>query len=596
MKLFTSLLLAGLSLYFQSNAQVKISTVPGNPHPASLLELESNNRGLLIPRLTQLQQSAVPADAQSQGLLVYNTDSNKLYMYSGAQWRPLSYGDGGLPWLLTGNAGTSPAAQFIGTTDSTDLSFRSNNLQRMLIKANGFIGLHTSNPGSRLTLQNINQSFDSDDVLIENYAPGNGTPSYKIFNYRGTPAAPANLGLGDYIGGLVMGGRANNNFNDFITGIYSFYTGSSGNVDGSNLYVYNGGRINLFIDPQGRVGMGTTNPQAGLELVNDIDQASQKANFMSSSYSTVTWPEFITYRSRGSRSAPQNILPADAVGSLHFDGRIDGNRREVAGIRATFLGSGPNFYTAGRLSFTVGGIRESMVIDSSGMIGIGTRDPRGVLDIVNNAKSDAYDDLRISSYGPNSGPAILVYKSNGTESIPQNLTPGNFLGILAFSGRVGGQDAALSQILASYTGNGTSIASNLEFRTSGVTGMQLNSRGWLSVGAPNFAPTATVDVQGSLGLQLSEPSGTALYTTLDTDLVINLQDISTVNTIALGNTSAFNSHYILLRNSKTSPVTVTTAGTLSCLNGQNCGTLDPGKSAGYIGAWRGGSMQWIQLF
>ena len=595
MKLFASAILC-IFLSAQAYTQVKISTAPGNPHPAALLELESNNRGLLIPRLTQSQLSAVPADAQSRGLLVYHTDSSKIFMYDGASWRPLAYSDVNFPWLLSGNAGVNPASQFLGTRDSADLHFRTNNTQRLTVKANGWIGLHTATPSSRLTLQNVNQSFSADDVLIENYAPGNGTPSYKIFNYRGTPAAPANLGAGDYIGGLILGGRANNNFNDFITGIYSFYTGSSTNSDGSNLYIYNGGRINLFIDPQGRVGMGTTNPQAGLEVVNDNDFVSLKANTMLSSYSTVTWPQFITYRSRGTRGQPQNILPADEVGALHFDGQIDGNRREVAGIRAAFLGSGPGFNTAGRLTFPVGGTRESMVIDSSGMIGIGTRDPKGVIDIVNDAKPDAYDDLRISSYGPNSGPAVLIYKSNGSSSVPQNLQPGNFLGILAFSGRVGGQDVSLSQIEANYTGNGNTTASNLIFRTSGTTGMQLNSRGWLSVGSPNFFPTATVDVQGSLGLQLSEPSGTALYTTLDTDLVINLQDASTVNTIALGNTSAFNSHFIMVRNSKTSAVTVTTAGTLSCLDGQSCSTLAAGKAAGYIGAWRGGSMQWIQLF
>lgn len=49
-------------------------------------------------------------------------------------------------WLLTGNTGTT-TANFLGTLDNQNLSFRTNNLQRMTILGNnGFVGIGVPNP------------------------------------------------------------------------------------------------------------------------------------------------------------------------------------------------------------------------------------------------------------------------------------------------------------------------------------------------------------------------------------------------------------------------------------------------------------------
>jgi hypothetical protein len=45
-------------------------------------------------------------------------------------------------WLMTGNVGTNPASQFIGTSDNTDISFRSDNTERMRIKADGIVDFY----------------------------------------------------------------------------------------------------------------------------------------------------------------------------------------------------------------------------------------------------------------------------------------------------------------------------------------------------------------------------------------------------------------------------------------------------------------------
>jgi hypothetical protein len=42
-------------------------------------------------------------------------------------------------WTMTGNSGSNPSTQFIGTTDNVDLSFRTNNSEALRVKANGDI-------------------------------------------------------------------------------------------------------------------------------------------------------------------------------------------------------------------------------------------------------------------------------------------------------------------------------------------------------------------------------------------------------------------------------------------------------------------------
>jgi len=76
-------LIIGLLLINSLKAQVKIGNNPQNLHPASVLELESPTRVLVITRVTDAQMSVINP---LPGAVVYNTDQDCLHYYNGTQW------------------------------------------------------------------------------------------------------------------------------------------------------------------------------------------------------------------------------------------------------------------------------------------------------------------------------------------------------------------------------------------------------------------------------------------------------------------------------------------------------------------------------
>src|SRR5690554_1494383 len=136
---------------FQIHAQVGIGTT--TPHESSILDVESTDKGILIPRLTTAERDAIAPPADGRGLLVYNTDTSTFWYFDGAIWIELKTDFEG--WLLEGNAGTNPSTNFVGTTDNQPLNFRVNNIRAGHISENNiFFGM-------------------SSGVATTNYGPGN---------------------------------------------------------------------------------------------------------------------------------------------------------------------------------------------------------------------------------------------------------------------------------------------------------------------------------------------------------------------------------------------------------------------------------------
>lgn len=152
--------LALTSLACAAHAQsVGIGT--SSPDSKAALDISAgpdNNKGLLIPRLTSAQRTAIPTT--TEGMLVYQTDDAQpgFWYFTNGAWVALPSGvASGAGWLRTGNSGTDPGANpgvasattpgtnFFGTIDSKDLVFRTNNAERLRISTDGSLYSHSAN-------------------------------------------------------------------------------------------------------------------------------------------------------------------------------------------------------------------------------------------------------------------------------------------------------------------------------------------------------------------------------------------------------------------------------------------------------------------
>jgi hypothetical protein len=168
MKAYRHLLLLFVSLailpqlgFAQANVIITESAV-ALPANSAILEVQSTTKGMLIPRMTEAQKIAIPSPAN--GLLIFQTDVATIAPYVGQsatfwyykssipRWVPLMAANDG--WLLGGNTSTNSTINFIGTTDSIDWRIRTNNTERVAIRASGEVGINTMTPTQRLVVMN----------------------------------------------------------------------------------------------------------------------------------------------------------------------------------------------------------------------------------------------------------------------------------------------------------------------------------------------------------------------------------------------------------------------------------------------------------
>ena len=193
-------------------AQIGIGTT--TPDASSALEINSTNKGLLIPRMTTLERNAIASPAV--GLLVYDTDTKFIWSYNGSAWVKSSGGkfvDGDNPTLAVYNYGnvaigrTSTSHKLhVTSTKTTD---ETNTAVIFDAEYNG-TGTNTSTYGAVNNAKNL----------------GTGTIAFAI----GTRSTIDNA-----VGGTISDGDASrlevNNAGDmgFITGSYTQIT-NSGNI------------------------------------------------------------------------------------------------------------------------------------------------------------------------------------------------------------------------------------------------------------------------------------------------------------------------------------------------------------------------------
>ena len=123
---------------FNVSAQVGIGTT--TPDPSSMLDIQSpaNDKGVLIPRMTDLQRLAISTPAS--GLLVFDTTTKSFWFYNGTittpAWRELTSGAS----LMDADGDTKVEVE--KTADLDEINFTANGTEYMqIVGANGDIKL-----------------------------------------------------------------------------------------------------------------------------------------------------------------------------------------------------------------------------------------------------------------------------------------------------------------------------------------------------------------------------------------------------------------------------------------------------------------------
>src|SRR6056297_818518 len=95
---FMAILFLTLGLQNTFGQGVGISETSINPHESAILELRSTERGFLIPRMTEGERDLIAVDPTANGLMIYNTTTDKLNIYDAPNttWRVLFSGDVGI--------------------------------------------------------------------------------------------------------------------------------------------------------------------------------------------------------------------------------------------------------------------------------------------------------------------------------------------------------------------------------------------------------------------------------------------------------------------------------------------------------------------
>ncbi|UEG51031.1 tail fiber domain-containing protein [Ferruginibacter lapsinanis] len=183
------LLLSSITVMAQN---VGIGTI--TPNTSAGLDITATNKGLLIPRVNLTTSTdAVTIASPATSLLVYNTNSTLgagYYFNSGTPaspvWSRLLTAAASSGWGLTGNAGTNPSTNFIGTTTNVPLRIRTNNVVvGQISRENLFIG-----DSSGIS---TNEAVGTDNIGIGINAIYYGDTGF------------ANIGIGSYALALASG-------------------------------------------------------------------------------------------------------------------------------------------------------------------------------------------------------------------------------------------------------------------------------------------------------------------------------------------------------------------------------------------------------
>lgn len=207
------LFIAAITLFSISSQaqQVAINEDGSLPNPNAILDVKSITKGVLIPRMSSTQRTAIP---NTRGLLVYDSTTNTFWYNDGTLWINLVPGASASPaWALVGNAGTT-TGNFLGTTDAKPLRVKVNNEPAGLVTVNnpfntfwghqagGFITSGHSNTGTGHSTLSLNTTGEYNSAFgrgaLRLNTSGNENTANGAFSLGNNTSGNENTATGRY--------------------------------------------------------------------------------------------------------------------------------------------------------------------------------------------------------------------------------------------------------------------------------------------------------------------------------------------------------------------------------------------------------------
>lgn len=286
-------------LAFLTNAQnVAVNTDGTTAHSSSMLDVKSTTKGILIPRMTSAQRSAILTPAL--GLLVFDTDTKTIWTFNGTSWANLTTAGGGsltLPFDQTVNM-TSPVFRIENNGSGNVLQIGSLGGATGLnvYTTNGFgINVNTSNNMGILAT-----SYTSNAIHAFTNNPANTIPTIRANNTGGGVGLHASsttnngilantsaVGFAGVRGEASVNGAngvfGNNSGTNGVgvrgeasgtgTGVIGYSTNGTGmsasSIAGTGLYANSISGLALNVNGNVKIAGGSTTPGAGKVLTSD---------------------------------------------------------------------------------------------------------------------------------------------------------------------------------------------------------------------------------------------------------------------------------------------------------------------------------------
>jgi trimeric autotransporter adhesin len=343
MNIKTCSLLVCLFTGIITRAQVAFNTSGATPNNSAMLDVTSYTKGLLAPRMTTAQRTAITSPAT--GLLVFDNTLSLFYYYNGTAWTPFNAA-ASPAWSLLGNSGAVSGTNFLGTTDNQALDFKTNKILHTRIRPTGHIEVFNiggstylgQNAGAYDDMNNrFNTSVGYSTLRLISSGKGNtviGAVGCQVTKTNNNTAAGSfALGNGDGTGttNTALGYYA---LNSTTSGSYNTAAGAS------SLQVNNTGSYNI--------GLGTSSLYGNTAGSENVGIGSLAARYNSTgNYNIAIGPNTMFTNIAGNK----NIVigsNADVTADNLTNAIAIGNSAQVAQSNSLVLGgTGANAVMAG---------------------------------------------------------------------------------------------------------------------------------------------------------------------------------------------------------------------------------------------------------